>query len=81
MTKLSSDITSTSNSTAATSGAVKKAYDLADNAYDKAAAALPMSGGTMTGALTLSDDPTENLQAATKQYVDNLIGNILNGES
>ena len=30
------------------------------------------SGDTMTGALTLSGDPTENLHAATKQYVDNL---------
>lgn len=32
------------------------------------------SGGTMTGALVLSGDPTENLQAATKQYVDNATG-------
>lgn len=31
---------------------------------------LPLSGGTMTGTLTLKGDPTENLQAATKQYVD-----------
>lgn len=33
-------------------------------------AALPKSGGTMTGALTLSGNPTSNLHAATKQYVD-----------
>lgn len=32
--------------------------------------ALPTSGGTMTGALTLAGDPTANLHAATKQYVD-----------
>lgn len=32
---------------------------------------LQLSGGTMTGALTLSGDPTGDLQAATKQYVDN----------
>lgn len=32
---------------------------------------LQLAGGTMTGALTLSGDPTGNLQAATKQYVDN----------
>ena len=31
---------------------------------------LPKSGGTMTGKLTLSGDPTSNLHAATKQYVD-----------
>jgi hypothetical protein len=32
--------------------------------------ALQRSGGTMTGALVLAADPTVNLQAATKQYVD-----------
>ena len=31
---------------------------------------LDKSGGTMTGALTLSGDPTDNLHAATKKYVD-----------
>jgi hypothetical protein len=32
---------------------------------------LALAGGTMTGALVLSADPTVNLGAATKQYVDN----------
>lgn len=32
---------------------------------------LKLSGGTMTGTLTLKADPTAALQAATKQYVDN----------
>jgi hypothetical protein len=31
------------------------------------------AGDTMTGALTLNDDPSSNLEAATKQYVDNLV--------
>jgi hypothetical protein len=31
---------------------------------------LPLSGGTMTGPLILSGDPTADLGAATKQYVD-----------
>jgi hypothetical protein len=31
---------------------------------------LPLAGGTMTGPIALSADPTLNLQAATKQYVD-----------
>lgn len=31
---------------------------------------VPSAGGTMTGPLTLSGDPTSALQAATKQYVD-----------
>lgn len=30
----------------------------------------------MTGPLTLSGDPTSNLQAATKQYVDSSIANV-----
>jgi hypothetical protein len=33
---------------------------------------LPLAGGTLTGALTLAADPTTALQAATKQYVDNI---------
>ena len=39
-------------------------YDIHD------ATALPKSGGTMTGALVLSGDPTTANEAATKQYVD-----------
>jgi hypothetical protein len=31
---------------------------------------VPLAGGTMTGLLTLSADPTANLGAATKQYAD-----------
>jgi hypothetical protein len=33
---------------------------------------LPLSGGTLTGPLILNADPTLDLGAATKQYVDNL---------
>lgn len=32
--------------------------------------ALPLAGGTLTGALTLAADPTQAMHAATKQYVD-----------
>ena len=42
--------------------ALRKAY--ADVNY------IPASGGTMTGPLTLPANPSTNLQAATKQYVD-----------
>lgn len=31
---------------------------------------LPLSGGILTGALTLAGEPTTNSQAATKKYVD-----------
>lgn len=37
---------------------------------------LDLAGGIMTGSLILNADPTENLEAVTKQYVDNLIGDI-----
>ena len=37
---------------------------------------LKLSGGTLTGALTLSADPSTNLHAATKQYVDSLIQGV-----
>ena len=48
---------------------------------------LPISGGTMTGPLTLAADPVSDLQAATKQYVDSKAtlvadgGNFDNGSS
>lgn len=31
---------------------------------------LPLTGGTLSGTLLLHQDPTQSLQAATKQYVD-----------
>lgn len=34
---------------------------------------LPITGGTMTGALTLAADPTGPLGAATKQYADKMV--------
>jgi len=39
-------------------------------------AKLDKSGGTMTGSLILAGNPTDPLHAATKQYVDNIIGDI-----
>lgn len=37
---------------------------------------LPKSGGTLTGPLTLKGEPTADLQAATKKYVDDSATNI-----
>lgn len=65
LTKLSSSVSSTSATEAATPSAVKQAYDLAS-------AALPRSGGTMTGALSVLA-PTADAHAATKKYVDDMI--------
>jgi hypothetical protein len=35
---------------------------------------LPLAGGTLLGPLLLADDPTEELGAATRQYVDRQLG-------
>ena len=37
---------------------------------------LMLSGGTMSGNITLFANPTAAMEAATKQYVDNQVGNI-----
>ena len=37
---------------------------------------LPKSGGTMTGNLILNANPTANLGAATKQYVDSKVNDV-----
>lgn len=70
VTKLSSATNSRSTRTAATSSAVKQAYDLA-------AAALPLRGGTMTGMLTLMTEPTDDQHAATKKYVDHYVTTLV----
>ena len=42
--------------------------------------ALPLAGGTMTGFINLHTNPTSNMHAATKQYVDsNAGGGVSNG--
>ena len=38
---------------------------------------LSLSGGTMTGKITLDGDPTQALHAASKEYVDNVASGIL----
>ncbi len=37
---------------------------------------LDKSGGTMTGALTLSGAPSADLHPATKKYVDDICGDV-----
>lgn len=43
---------------------------IAESAASLAGDALPITGGVMTGPLTLAGSPTEALHAATKAYVD-----------
>lgn len=62
---------------AGTSLDVAKAQVAANSAQNLANAALPLAGGTMTGALVLSGDPTEDNGAATKAYVDTFIKEVV----
>jgi hypothetical protein len=52
--QLTDSTASTSTTTAATPNSVKSAYDLANTANNTANAALPKTGGTMTGAITFT---------------------------
>ncbi len=45
-------------------------YYTEDEINTKLGSYLPKSGGTLTGPLTLKGEPTSDLQAATKKYVD-----------
>lgn len=50
-----------------------------DHVHPSDTTKLSLSGGTMTGTLTLSAAPTSNLQAATKKYVDDAIATAQSG--
>jgi hypothetical protein len=50
------------------------AQNIAITAQNTANAALPLAGGTMVGDLTLNGEPTDDLHAATKHYVDSHSG-------
>jgi hypothetical protein len=56
----------------------------ADHVHPSDASRLALTGGTLTGPLTLVSDPTAALQPATKQYVDALpvagSNRIINGD-
>lgn len=69
----------------AAKSAASEAQSTADTAVSKANAAqetannaMPKSGGTFTGDITLKGRPTANLHPATKQYVDGHTGNKSN---
>ena len=63
------------------SGTDATARAAAAAAQATADAALPKSGGTMTGKITLDGAPTVNLHAATKKYVDDSVSSIEGGGS
>jgi hypothetical protein len=49
-------------------------YAAVDSVTDELPSYLPLAGGSMLGPLLLGMDPDDPLEAATKQYVDQLIG-------
>lgn len=61
-------VTTTKGITAATSEELAAVEEIAN-------AAMPKSGGAFTGVVTVQA-PTDNMNPATKQYVDNAIGGI-----
>ena len=83
--QLDSATNSTSTTKAATSSAVKSAYDKAIGAQSNldsykntvSNTYMPKSGGTFTGEVVLKADPTKALGAATMQYVDNKASNYM----
>lgn len=50
-------------------GAIREVIENSDNWDNK----LSTEGGTMIGPLILDNDPSEDMEAATKKYVDNSI--------
>ena len=50
--------------------------DQLENLKTELAAKAPINNPVFTGTVTLAADPQSNLEAATKQYVDRLIGGI-----
>ena len=61
--------------TSAANVAITEATQFPTKSYVDTANALKLNltGGTLTGALTLSGAPTTNLHAATKAYVDTAV--------
>lgn len=64
-----------------TTAGVLKVYNASTSSWEQGVTAgsgfLPLSGGTLTGTLALSGAPTQNLHAASKQYVDTEVAAIL----
>lgn len=69
--KINEDVTLTVTSTE-----INYLDGLESSAQNQIDSKLNLSGGTLTGALTLSGAPTTSLHAVTKQYVDDVVGNI-----
>jgi hypothetical protein len=49
---------------------------LLNSVLNQVSGKLNISGGSLTGSLILHADPTQDLQAATKRYVDNAVNSV-----
>lgn len=58
--------------------AIASTYETIANVTSGLALKLNLTGGTLTGALTLAGAPTADLHAATKKYVDDAVQGITN---
>ena len=75
---LGNSATATKLATARTINGV--AFDGTANITIADSTKLPITGGTMTGNLTLKGNPTTDLMAATKKYVDDSIASVGGGD-
>ena len=55
-------------------------YSRGDHVHPSDTSRLSISGGTLTGPLILYADPSMNLEAATRQYVDSTLAGQLPGK-
>jgi hypothetical protein len=53
-------------------------YSRGDHVHPSDTSRLPLAGGTMTRSLILYADPSANLEAATRQYVDSSLAGKVN---
>jgi hypothetical protein len=74
----SSALQAAQSAAASATSATQSATSATNSANSAALSAnkLPLTGGTLTGPLVLSGDPTAVLGAATKQYVDARVGGV-----
>lgn len=70
----------TKNRETAITGVLQQIQELETGLEGDLAGYLPLTGGTMTGALNVQT-PTEDSNAATKAYVDSGIANLENGST
>lgn len=69
-------VASPMNGTAAVGTSLRYARE--DHVHARDTGVLPLAGGTMTGLVTLSGDPSAALGAATKQYTDAIVAAKMN---